>query len=120
MTQIYLQLFTYAFGFSARQQRGQSTFSMAVSGPDRDGLLFPYFYTGGPIPPSGRLDEPGDDERPTGISLLRLAIGLDDYLEWTLRGIAFGFVASHRDRKSSKPEYERNERAEKFFFCSPF
>jgi len=32
-----------------------------------------------------------------------------------LRGIAFGFVASHRDRKSSRPDYGRNERAKKFF-----
>ena len=36
------------------------------------------------------------------------------------RGIAFGFVGSHRDRKSSSPDYERNERAKKFFLCSPF
>jgi len=35
------------------------------------------------------------------------------------RGIAFGFVSSHRDRKSSKPDHKRDERAKKFSLCSP-
>jgi hypothetical protein len=36
----------------------------------------------------------------------------------TGRRIAFGFVSSHRDKKSSKPDHECDERAEKFFLCT--
>jgi hypothetical protein len=79
MTQTYSQLFTYAAGFRGRRQRGHSTIAMAMSCPYDP--FFLWINSGGPPPSGGRPDELDDDERPTGISLLRIAIGSDDESE---------------------------------------
>ena len=79
MTQTYSQLFNYAAGFSGQKHRGRSAFAMAMSSPYYP--IFPYFYADESPPSGGRLDEPGDDERPTGISVLRIAISSDEYRE---------------------------------------
>ncbi|MGP9806266.1 hypothetical protein [Paracoccus sp. NSM] len=76
MKQTYFQFFTYAAGFSRRRQRGHSAFALATSDP-----FFLGFASDQPPPSGGRPDEPGDDESPTGISLLRIAIGSDEYSE---------------------------------------
>jgi hypothetical protein len=79
MTQTYSQFFNYAAGFSGRRQRGHSALSMAISCP-----YDPFFFcshSDRPPPSGGRPDGPGDDEIPTGISLLRIAISSDDYAE---------------------------------------
>ncbi|MEX0319915.1 MAG: hypothetical protein AB3N21_18310 [Ruegeria sp.] len=79
MTQTYSQFFSYAAGFSGRRQRGHSAFAMAISGPYDPSIV--YFNSDGPPPSGGRPDELGDDERPNGINLLRIAIGSNDYSE---------------------------------------
>lgn len=79
MTQTYSQFFNYAAGFSGPRQRGHSAFAMAISGP-YDPSIF-NFNSDGPPPSGGRPDELSDDERPNGISLLRIAIGTNDFPE---------------------------------------
>lgn len=79
MKQTYKQRFKYAVGFSAPQQRGRSSFEAVIS--STYGPFFHHFDSDGLLPTGGRPDEPGEDDRPTGISLLRIAIGSDDYSE---------------------------------------
>ena len=44
---------------------------------------------------------------------------LERGMDVSYRGIAFGSVSSRRGRKTSKPDYERSERAQKFTLRSP-
>ena len=78
MTQTYSQFFSYAGGFVGRRQRGNTAIAMAISDPA--GHFWPYYphfvyFADKPPPTGGRPDGPVDDEGPTGISLLRVAIG---------------------------------------------
>lgn len=73
LTQTYSQLFQNATGFSSSQQRGHSAFAMSNWSPYYP--ILPFLIADKLPPTGGGFEELGDEEKPTGISLLRIVIG---------------------------------------------